>query len=218
MSELDAGQLHNEISDVQANLIRLERDIRPTLAEHERAIQDLMNKFVGKIELEIQSRSGVDGFDKRYRAWVEDLGGIESEEGTAIRHPWKVAKGGQRDDADAPEWTVTGGDVYSQGGVITVVDGAVNLKKGWIYLKITRNTSSRAVTAVEIAFTTTTIPESDYSDQYIAIAYVDEDVSDLPLQLLFQELKVWEEMTVVNGEFKLIAKYMAHRNTYDPSV
>jgi hypothetical protein len=137
--------------------------------------------------------------------------------GDETNHPWKVVRGPQIDDVGEREWLVTGGSVFSQGGETVVDDTAVNISLGYVFLKLSRNLTTRVVTDAVIE-TGPTVPTSDYAHEYRPLAYVDDTSANPPLQLQFQEVRVYELMYVANGEFKLLDFDTSSRNSYDPAT
>jgi hypothetical protein len=128
------------------------------------------------------------------------------EAGETIYHDWKVT-------ASAGSWDVAGGTVYSQGAPINVEDTFVVGSAGYVLLKITRNASTREMTSAVIEFSAA-IPTSDSTYQYRALAYV---IADEPVtQYQFEEIRIFEDLAIVNGEFQLVGLEMSHREYYTP--
>jgi len=128
------------------------------------------------------------------------------EAGETIYHDWKVTA-----STESPgSWDVAGGYVYSQGAPINVADANVVGSAGYVLLKITRNASTREMTSAGVEFSAS-IPTSDSTYQYRALAYVNESVT----QYQFEEIRIFEDLAVVNGEFQLVGLDMSHRNYYD---
>lgn len=131
--------------------------------------------------------------------------------GASVNHPWKVTM------TDEGEFYISGGTVHGNGGPFVVAPKTELIESGIIWVKITRDSSSREMTAAVIG-SGVSVPTSDYTDQYRPIAAVDDAGSPPVLQLQFQELRVEELMIVANGEFELLSVDAAARNTYDPPV
>lgn len=138
---------------------------------------------------------------------------IAAARGATVNHPFRVTKGTQFDIDGNREWFYAAGDVYTQGGTFNVVEGAVNLESGYLYLIVTRDVSSREATNVAMA-SGASVPTDDALYQYIPVAYVDDASTDPPLQLLFTDVYLRELMLVENGEFQLAGVAMWHRAIY----
>jgi hypothetical protein len=90
---------------------------------------------------------------------------------------------------------------------------------GHVILSIARVSSTRAVTGTPtISYAAGAIPASTQSEQIIPLAKVtvaDEAITEImPLQ--FEELHIFEDLAVVNGEFMLSDLRLAGRNIYAP--
>lgn len=155
--------------------------------------------------------------------------GTKSEDGSplavpsSVYHPWMVIFSG----ANPVSWDVVGDPVWTQAegdsidtlwsldpetggpGLTNVVGDA-----GYIVLKIIRDRDSREATEVLLQFANE-VPESDYYNQYRVIAYVDSEADEPILQRQFGEIRIFEDLAVVNGELKLVGLEMSHRNHYD---
>ena len=152
--------------------------------------------------------------------WVEE-NSVASE---GVIHPWKVTS------SAAQTWHCRGGEVYGQGdsSPIPVPEKSIAGKtEGSIYLKITRDTASRALTAAAIEFIDgpipAAVPPSTQQYQYRAIADVKYIAptsgaveSSFIEQKQFEEIRIYEELVVENGEFKLQGYEVSHRNNYQP--
>jgi len=139
-----------------------------------------------------------------------------------LYHPWKVTDGGvDPEDDTLHTWNYVGGTVYAcgQGADITVADGSVDTSvpaadvPGFVVLVITRDDATRELLTATVEFTET-VADSDYTTQYRVLAEVGYDVPVLQLQ--FEEMRIWEDLAVVNGEFNLLGLELSHRNTYEP--
>jgi hypothetical protein len=141
-----------------------------------------------------------------------------SGEDQPLSHEWKVSFQGET-EGPVYNWFVKGGDVVTQGGTFTVADAVITGESGYVLLKITRDGTSREATDATLVVTTeATITTSDYTDQYIALAYVDSalEPDERIKQLKFERIIILEEFYVENGEFKNNSYHVAHHNTYDP--
>jgi hypothetical protein len=137
---------------------------------------------------------------------------VEIPEAGEIYHNWKV-----RAVTGIPgRWYAVGGTVYSQGAPINV-DDIYGDAEPYVLLKITRDTDSREVTSAEIQFYQF-LPESDSTNQYRVLAYVDSEGDNPVTQYQFEEIRIFEDLAVVNGEFQLVGLEMSHRNYYEPPV
>jgi hypothetical protein len=81
-----------------------------------------------------------------------------------------------------------------------------------VWVKITRNTSSRIVTAVQIEFNSGEIPDSNNQYQYVKIAEVYRDNSVLT-QHRFEDIRLTEFLISDAGELKLVSVFDT-TNTY----
>ena len=124
-------------------------------------------------------------------------------------HPWKIT-------SNADGWSVVGGSVYSQDGTSNFAGSLLNETStgGYVLLEIQRDSASRAVTGVSLQLSASLSPSTD-SYQYRVIGYIGATTSDI-FQYQFEEIRLSEELVVVNGEFKLQVYEMSHRNNYDP--
>jgi hypothetical protein len=140
---------------------------------------------------------------------------------SSVNHPWKVYRAGETVQEGSPEllakYGLIGGIVYSQWDPVTVPDNPEIVGangSGFVYLEITRDVDSREITAVS-AKCAGTVPTSDYATQYRPLAYVFGVGGAAPLQLQFEEMRVWELMLVENGELKLLDFNISSRSSYD---
>jgi hypothetical protein len=148
-------------------------------------------------------------------------------EGDSIHHPWKVTngglvapEGGEEGAEPVQQWNYVGGEIYTQGTKQTVVDGIVSdgdaIGAGFIVLAFDRDPSTREIVADSAAVTLEeTVPDSDYTTQYRVLAKVNSDYDNPVTQYQFEEIRIFEDLAVVNGEFQLIGLEMSHRNYYD---
>lgn len=136
---------------------------------------------------------------------------FEDEE---TKHPWKVEMGDDGEIEGEKIWRYIGDSVYTQGGPIAVADGSVEGGAGFVVLKITRDESSREATAAVVEFSSTA-PTSDYTDQYRILAEVDPEGNPPVFQKQFEEIRIEEDLIIVNGEGYYAGFEMSHRNFYD---
>jgi hypothetical protein len=138
-----------------------------------------------------------------------------------VNHPWRVIRDGETVVEGSPEvvavYKLTGGKVYGQGATKEVLDQPIIGKKegGFIYLEITRDPESRALSTV-LPKHGTTIPVDTHSTQHRPLAQVFGVGGGAPLQLQFEEVRVWEMLLVENGEFSMHTFDMNNRNSYTP--
>lgn len=135
----------------------------------------------------------------------------------AQEHQWQAIA------ATANTLNVKGGVFRSQGAfdqadIKDVEKLGVN-SSGYVILTVIRDEDSREVTdAPTISYEEGDLAESDYYNQFIPLAKVtfEEEAITTILQLKFEELHVFEDLVVVNGEFRLAELLMAGRNIYEP--
>ena len=133
--------------------------------------------------------------------------------GDGGHHQWKVLF--KSSDEDVKSWSVVGGTVYTESASILVSDKKVTGDSGYVLLKITRASASRKATEAVVEFSGT-VPESDYTTQYRVLAYVSSAGDNPVTQHQFEEIRIFEDLAVVNGEFQLVGLEMSHRNYYEP--
>jgi hypothetical protein len=129
-----------------------------------------------------------------------------------IDYDWKIVASG---DARNPAWTVGEGKVYylNDATEATVLSTSVEGEAGGIYLHITRNPASRAVTAQTVELYVET-PFTGESDQYFLLGNVGG--SPVIIQRQFTPIRVYEDLFIINGEFKLGSIAMLADNLYTP--
>lgn len=139
-------------------------------------------------------------------------------------HPWKVTLDTVEEGA-AATISVAGGTVNTQETFedffVEAIEG-MTAESGEVTLKISRDSATRALTdAVIELYPTGSFPVSDYNDQYVALAVItmgdDGKVASI-LQTKFEDLGIFEDMAVVNGEFRLVPLAMHGRTYYEPPV
>jgi hypothetical protein len=142
-------------------------------------------------------------------SWVEDNSGIGGS-----YHPWKVTP---QNSGELASWDVVGGTVYTQGTPFPVADDNIVGEYGYIVLKIEREFDSREITTAVLSLETT-IPDSTYAYQYRPIASVNSSAVNPVTQYQFEEMRIYEELVLENGEFKLQGYEVSHRNNYYPPI
>lgn len=141
---------------------------------------------------------------------------LSAGSGDGQAHQWKVTA------ATNQGVNVTGGVFRSQGDfdqadVPDVVELEVGAS-GYVILTVIRDIDSREVVEIpEISYVEGDLPESDYNNQIIPLAKVtfEDGVITNILQLKFEELHVFEDLVVVNGEFRFAELLMAGRKIYE---
>ena len=129
-------------------------------------------------------------------------------------HEWKIVSG-QVDQQTEFMWNVSGGKIYylNDATEATVPDTQVEGETGTIYLHVERNPSSRAVTGQTIEFHQET-PLTGESDQYFELGRVGG--TPRIFQKRFSPIHVFEDLFVINGEFKLGNISMLADSLYGP--
>ena len=137
-------------------------------------------------------------------------GGVGS--GGDIYHPWKVTRSVT---ADPVSWDIVLDNVYSNGAIATAaINANVVGDNGYILLKIERDTSTRLITTASIIFDSAVLT-SDYYTQYRVIAFVYSESENPIIQYQFEEIRIYEELVVENGAFRLQGYEISHRNNYE---
>jgi len=153
----------------------------------------------------------------------------DASTGSEPVHEWQVTRNPEPDEFGNPQWDMRGGYVYTQGGPLAVNDATFSIDEGIIYLTIERDADTREMLSVS-ADEAAVVPDSDYTYQYRPIARIEKAlVNAIPgdpesalvtehtlVQLQFEEIRIWEDLIVENGSFKLEGLEMSHRNNYDP--
>ena len=146
-------------------------------------------------------------------AWIQvptDGGG-----GGGEYHPWKVTVGGIVEGVQ--QWNYAGGEIYTQGTMQTVAGGTLSGAGSFVVLSFDRDIDTREIDPDSAEVTLkTTVPDSDYNTQYRVLAKINTPSSLEVLQLQFEEIRIYEELVVENGEFKLQGYEVSHRNNYQP--
>lgn len=139
----------------------------------------------------------------------EEINSLSNAAG--INFMWKTfLSASQPEDDEAPRnYDVRGGRVNSHGSSIDVtgITFSGNLQ---VYVALTRNTDSRALTGATMQ-TGATIPASTAAVQYVPVSEV---VAGEILQKRFHEINVHELMFTYNGAFSLMTVDMAAQNVY----
>jgi hypothetical protein len=149
---------------------------------------------------------------------------ILKTEGEIIYHPWKVTYGGSEVPEGAeegaepvPKWNYAGGEIYTQGTMQTVADGTLSGAGPFVVLSFVRDIETREINPYSAEVTLrSTVPDSDYYSQYRVLAKINAPSSLEVLQLQFEEIRIYEELVIENGEFKLQGYEVSHRNNYQP--
>ena len=140
--------------------------------------------------------------------------------GDGGNHPWKVTYAGSDTPEGAepvPQWGYKGGDIYTQGTMQTVADGTLSGEGEFVVLSFDRDLDTREIVPASAEVTLkTTVPDSDYNTQYRVLAKVTSEPSPTVLQLQFEEIRIYEELVIENGEIKLQGYEVSHRNNYQP--
>jgi len=159
--------------------------------------------------LSLQETINADG-TRSVKLYGEATGG-----GSDIDHPFRVV-------VSNGQWMCKPGLVFDVNNDTTFLADYFYSSEdtGTFFLKITRNESSRAITAVETILNVNGYEgiETTSTHQYTALAYAYNLATDNPYvkQLVFQEIYANEELVVVNGEFRLQNYQMLNRNNYAP--
>jgi len=131
---------------------------------------------------------------------------------TDADHMWKVTEGLFNDPVQG--YNVKGGFLTVQGTTVTV-DDAIELAgvaTGFVYLKVARDSTSRAYDSHAIEWHTTAQTSQDYEEFYLLASVV----SGVITQHRYEEIISQELMIVALGEFKLAPMVGLTRNTYSP--
>jgi len=182
------------------------KQLESRIATLERLLMRYSKMRVEVFDLNIQSPIGVEILASR------GGGGKSGGEG----HQWKVTK------ADKTKLNVKGGNVSTQGQynppyVVGEVKKLEAPSNGYVILKIDRDSKSREITLGKISYQTGEVGASDYSSQIIPLAQVifeKESISKI-IPLKFEEIHIFEELVVVNGQFRFADLMMAGRNIYE---
>lgn len=144
------------------------------------------------------------------------LGGQSTASGGGEYHMWKVTK------VSDGVWYCPGGDVFdvSNGQIYSVNSKEFTGELGYIVLKISRDSETREITEgiIYLGSSPSPLPDSNETDQYRLIAYVSMAMPEAYqiTQVQFEEIRLNEELVIVNGEFRLQVYEMSHRNNYAP--
>ena len=130
-------------------------------------------------------------------------------------YDWRVTAGEQTSATTRVFW-YRGGTFHDASGSIVVPSGSFDMERGVIYLKIARDPSSRAATAVTVEQAASLPSPSTEEFQYRPLAFVNVTGTTLVNQRQFGEIRVIEMEIVFNGETKLATFDMCARNAYDP--
>ena len=133
-------------------------------------------------------------------------------DGETVLHPWKITSGEAAEEEAPSNWNVRGSTVHSNNANLSIGNSAVSGNNGYIYLKIERNESSRAMISLNVEFAAD-LPADDYTYQYIPLGYIEGSTIE---QLAFEEIRIHELMIVDNGEFKLASFQLINTAVYSP--
>jgi hypothetical protein len=136
--------------------------------------------------------------------------------GGSIIHQWQTTQATDT-TIDVRGGTVTSQDTFAQADVAAVAGLAV-AASGYALLTITRNASTRAITDRVISYGTGEPPSSDSTYQYIPLAkvtFAGGVITEIE-QRRFEEINIFEDLAVVNGEFMLADLLIASRGIYAP--
>lgn len=138
-----------------------------------------------------------------------------SAPGGGFRHMWKATR------KEGLSVKVRGGTFTTQEGfgliAVADLDELETPETGTIVLSISRNESTRAIEGTPvILFDAGDALASGYATQYIPLAKVtvEDDVITEIIPLQVQELHIFEDLAVVNGEFRLASLLMSSRSIY----
>jgi hypothetical protein len=161
---------------------------------------------------------------------------IEGSLNSLNLHPWKVTYGGKT-EAEENSWIINLDTIHTcgQGDDFEVIDDDEVLgDSGYVVVKITRGSSSREVTEAKVEFLET-LTNSDYNNQYRVLAKVDAGTPEteepgpnpgdppviIPavppsiIQYQFEEIRLFEELVIINGAFALQVYEISHQNNYE---
>ena len=178
--------------------------------------EDLMKNFVDA-KLEVDGTTHSSGLMlEEYTAW-----GDNGHKGRAIRisesssfsggalHPFKVTRNAQAES----KVDIAIGTVYHETGAFIVSAQTAMTPQDEILLKITRDVTSREVINAEVSgYSVSFDPVSTNHYQYIHIASVS---SSEIIQRKFEDISIFEDLAIVNGQFKLVPLEVVGFNFYD---
>lgn len=122
--------------------------------------------------------------------------------------------------------SVTGGMLSTNGDEagVNIVNTPVDLtvvQNGYVVIKILRNASTRKMSAVPlISYVDGALPLSTQQIQVLPLAKITitpsiaQVIIEKNVPLIFDDLHIFEELVVLNGEFKFADILTASRNTY----
>lgn len=136
--------------------------------------------------------------------------------GSSVDHDWKVTISAAAEDNE-PAWEVAAGNVHYINESVSAVIPVTSVlgETGTIYLHLTRDPASRSVTLAEVEFYVEA-PIATETDQFIELAYVGGAPSIVQKQ--FTPIRVYEDLFVINGAFKLGGLAFFGDNLYDPPI
>lgn len=183
--------------------------------------EDLMKDFV-HASLSVDSTLNTSGLYLEETTAFGDnghLGRIVKLAGnTFIDHPWRVSyaqTSGNESvrETDIGKIRITGGIIFYDDHKEFVVDDKAIKVNDNIYLKIKRIPNSRIIEKVTIEGQDESFDDESKEDlQYWRIAQIREGVI---YQIISQNIAVFEDLAVVNGEFQLVPLVMLGKSFYD---
>ena len=209
----------------------MESDHRRTQAELDRTksqISDL-RRSVNDIEQRTQGLgtiltvvpTGIDGWGDQIIVLGKKIGAVTLT--SSVDHMWKVTQISETDGV--PKFSVLGGIVVIQGTRVEVADVAEltgNSQGGNIYLKVTRNSASRAYDSLyppEIVFSDSSSPlVSDELNQYTVLAEVVGTGEGYEINQCRNDEICSQEIVITdnNGASALLPVQGNSRNSYAP--
>ena len=211
--DADTQRIQTNVASVEGSLARLRRDVE--------SIEGLLK---GKTQQTIYTPSGAGGFYKTWKVLAQPMGAVPAEDSETINHQWKVTASDEAVEEGEIKVDVASGRLFSQGKFNTGVagDGLVVaelvgeiVSTGSIVLAIVRDESTREVTSAFIEFVEVRAA-STATTQYVALAELAVVEGVLYInQLRFDEIEIFEDLAVVQGEFKYVSLVIAGGNYYD---
>lgn len=149
---------------------------------------------------------------------------LGEESGGALQHQWRVTANPVA-EGESPTLSVVGGTINTQEtfeDFFVADEPGLVAASGEVTLKITRDDLTRNITdAVIELYPTGSFPTSDYYEQYVTLAVVtmneDGKVGSI-LQTKFEDIAIFEDLAVVDGEFRFVPLAMHGRTHYSPPL
>jgi len=207
--------MNSEIHRLQGQLSRAESRID---AFH-RELDSVTSKLRGMTDEQIFVPSGVPGFSNSYRVLGNLLGAIPAAD-DALNYQWKISPSVLTNTE--PLVDIDGGTIATQGAfgaefvTVPAVAGLAVADEYYVYISFTRNTATREIINEPVIAAGLVVPNSSEITQYIKLGkiFLDEGSITKIIQLRFEEINVWEDLAVANGEFKLVSLEMSGKNPY----